>query len=159
MIKAFLGNKNLVFFSRLALGCLFIYASLDKIIHPLSFAQILHHYRMMPPNLINIWAVTLPWIEAAAGILLIIGYRVRGANLIIGGLLAMFVAVLAITALRGINVSCGCFSTSIEVKSNLVYRILEDVGMLLLFLHIFIYNKPIDKKRTGNEIQPVMAGK
>jgi uncharacterized membrane protein YphA (DoxX/SURF4 family) len=159
MIKAFLSNKNLVFITRLILGCLFIYASLDKIIHPLSFAQILHHYRMMPPWSINIWAVTLPWIEATAGILLIFGYRARGANLIIGGLLAMFVAVLAITALRGINVSCGCFSTSIEVKSNLVYRILEDVGMLLLFLHILIYYKPINKKRAMHEIQPVLAGK
>jgi uncharacterized membrane protein YphA (DoxX/SURF4 family) len=149
MIKAFLGNKNLVLFTRLALGCLFIYASLDKIIHPLSFAQILHHYRMMPPNLINIWAVILPWIEAAAGILLIISYRVRGANLIIGGLLAMFVAVLAITALRGINVSCGCFSTSIEVKSNLVYRIIEDIGMIILFLHIFIFYKPGRKKTSS----------
>jgi uncharacterized membrane protein YphA (DoxX/SURF4 family) len=159
MIKAFLSNKNLVFITRLVLGCLFIYASLDKIIHPLSFAQILHHYRMMPPWSINIWAVTLPWIEAMAGILLIIGYRARGANLIIGGLLAMFVAVLAITAFRGINVSCGCFSTSIEVKSNLVYRILEDVGMIILFLHVFFFYKPDENKQTVDAIQPALAAK
>lgn len=159
MIKDFFKNKNMLFVSRLILGGLFIYASLDKIINPLSFAQILHHYRLMPPALINIWAVILPWIEAAAGILLIIGYRVRGANFIIGGLLGMFVAVLAITAFRGINVSCGCFSTSIEVKSNLVLRIIEDAGMLILFLHIFCYYASSKKQKTNGEMQPVMANK
>jgi uncharacterized membrane protein YphA (DoxX/SURF4 family) len=159
MIKEFLSNRNLLFVTRLALGGLFIYASFDKMIHPLPFAQIVHHYRLMPPYVINIWAVILPWIEAIAGICLILGYRAKGANLILGGLLAMFIAVLAITAARGINVSCGCFSTSIEVKSNLIYRIIEDVGMAILFLHILIFYKPGGKRQVEGNAQPVIAGK
>ena len=159
MIKELLSNKNLLLITRLALGGLFIYASFDKMVHPLPFAQIVHHYRLMPPNLINIWAIVLPWIEAIAGICLIFGYRARGANMVIGGLLVMFVVALAITAFRGINVSCGCFTTSDAVKSNLIYRIIEDIGMGILFLHIFFYYKPHDKRQIVKEAQPVIAGK
>jgi len=140
-MKKLLGNQKLILLSRIVLGGLFIYASYDKILNPLAFAQIVHHYRMAPPNFINIWAIILPWIEFLAGILLIAGYRLKGANLLIGGMLTMFIIVLAITTIRGINVSCGCFSTSMAVKSNLLLRIIEDVGMYILFLHIFLFYK------------------
>jgi hypothetical protein len=56
-------------------------------------------------------------------------------------MLVFFTVVLAITAFRGINVSCGCFSTSTAVKSNLVIRIIEDFGMLALGLHAMIFSK------------------
>jgi putative oxidoreductase len=135
------GNSKLQFVSRLILGGLFIYASYDKIFNPLAFAQIIHNYRLVGPGLINVPAIILPWIEFIAGILLIVGYKFRGADLIIGGMLIAYITMLAITAHRGINISCGCFSTASEVKSNLILRIIEDFGMLLIALHILIFNK------------------
>ena len=132
----FLEKKRIVFLSRLILGGLFIYASYDKLLNPLAFAQIIHNYRLMPPSVISIIAVILPWIELSAGVLLIIGFRVRGANFIIFTLLIMYIAMLSITAARGINIACGCFSTSLAAKSNIFGRIAEDIGMLILSIHI-----------------------
>ncbi len=145
MIRDALGKRPLALISRIILGALFVYASLDKIIHPLAFAQVIHHYRIAPPDLINYIAVIMPWMEFIAGAVLIIGCKARGANLLIGAMLIFFAIILSITALRGINVSCGCFSTSTAVKSNLVVRIIEDLGMLILSLHIFHFYKEKSK--------------
>ncbi len=141
-------RSSIVFASRLILGALFIYASFDKALNPFEFAKITHNYRLLPPAIINIGAVILPWIELLAGILLIVGYRVKGANLIIGGLLVMYIIMLGITASRGINIACGCFSTSAAAKGNIYMRILEDVGMLLLALHIFFFYKTKSRRFT-----------
>jgi len=124
--------------------------------HPLAFAQVIHHYRLTPPDLINFFAVILPWMELLAGLLLIIGYRVKGSSLLISGLLIFFGALLTITAIRGINVACGCFSTSTAVKSNLVLRIIEDIGMLLLGLHILLFYKR--KSGAGAEVGSEKSG-
>jgi putative oxidoreductase len=135
----FLSRPTILLFSRIILGVIFIYASVDKISNPLAFAQILHHYRLTPPGLINILAIVMPWIEFTAGLLLIIGFKARSSALIIDLMLIFFAVVLAVTAFRGINVACGCFTTSTTVKSNLVVRIIEDIGMLILGLHVLFF--------------------
>ncbi len=141
MINDFLRKPSVVLTSRIILGALFIYASIDKIIHPLAFAQVIHHYRITPPELINYISIAMPWMELVAGVLLIIGYKAKGSNLIIGAMLIFFIILLSVTAIRGINVSCGCFTTSTAVKSNLIIRIIEDIGMMVLSLHIFLFYK------------------
>lgn len=141
MIKTFLENRWLLLISRIVLGGLFIYSAVDKIIDPLAFAAIIHNYRITPPSLINYIAVGLPWIELAGGVFLIFGFRTKASALILNLMLVFFTVVLAITAFRGINVTCGCFSTSTTVKSNLILRIVEDIGMLLLGLHAMLFSK------------------
>ncbi len=150
MNNRFLQKTQILLISRLILGALFVFASIDKIIHPLAFAQVIHYYRLTPPDLINLLALIFPWMELVAGLLLIAGYRVKSSSLVINILLVFFIVVLAITALRGINVACGCFSTSTAVKSNLVVRIIEDIGMLLLGLHILLFYK----RKTREDAQP-----
>lgn len=159
MISRFLQQPSILFISRIILGALFIYASIDKIMHPLAFAQVIHHYRLTPPDLINFFAVIFPWMEFLGGLLLITGYRARGSSLLISVLLVFFGAVLTITAARGINVACGCFSTSTAVKSNLLMRIIEDIGMLLLALHILLFHKGKFRANAGAEPARSAPGK
>jgi hypothetical protein len=85
--------------------------------------------------------VVIPWIEFAAGLFLVFGIKTKASALTINLMLVFFTAILAITAFRGINVACGCFSTSMAVKSNLVLRIIEDFGMLALGLHVMFFGK------------------
>jgi uncharacterized membrane protein YphA (DoxX/SURF4 family) len=144
-----LKDSRLIFVSRLIIGGLFIYASVDKALHPLGFAQVIHNYRLFPPSLINIAAILLPWVEVLAGVLIIIGYKVRGSNLILGGLLVIYIMMLSITAYRGININCGCFSTSATVKSNLIADILRDVVFLIFSLHIMAYYKSSHRHRLA----------
>ena len=141
MIKSFLEKKWILLISRIILGVLFVYSAVDKIIDPLAFATIIHHYRLAPPNMINFAAVVIPWIELIAGVFLIFGIRLKASALTINLMLVFFTVVLTATAFRGINVACGCFSTSMAVKSNLVIRIIEDFGMLALGLHVMFFNK------------------
>jgi len=148
-MNKFLENKKILFISRLILGGLFIYASADKIIHPLQFAQIVHNYRFLPPEFINIWAIILPWMEFIAGLMLIIGLRTKASILLINGLLIIFMVALAVTAARGINVACGCFTTSLQAKSNLIFRIFEDVGMLILGIYIFFFTQKAKEERIA----------
>jgi hypothetical protein len=46
---------------RIVLGCVFIYASLDKIRHPDLFAEAVYNYQLLPEVAINLWAIWLPW--------------------------------------------------------------------------------------------------
>ncbi|MGD9402478.1 MAG: MauE/DoxX family redox-associated membrane protein [bacterium] len=103
-------NKYVVFAARLILGVVFIYASLEKIQNPEGFAQAIYNYRMVPESLINIMAILLPWLELICGILVIVGVFVRGSALLIGAMLAVFIVALSSALLRGLDISCGCFT-------------------------------------------------
>ncbi|MCP4583411.1 MAG: DoxX family membrane protein [candidate division Zixibacteria bacterium] len=132
------GGDWFIFIVRLAVGGFFVWASVDKIMHPEAFAKIIHNYRILPPEYINLLAIVLPWIEIVAGVCLMVGYKYRGANLLILGMLVVFIVALAASYARGLNINCGCFSTATSVKSNLLWRIVEDIlmaaGCVLVFL-------------------------
>ena len=68
---------------RLVVGGVFIYASLDKLIHPQAFAQVIHNYRMVPYSLLHPFAVLLPVLEFIVGAALVLGIKQRGAALIL----------------------------------------------------------------------------
>lgn len=103
---------------RWIIGIIFIWASIDKIVHPQEFARIIFNYQILPDELINITAITLPWLELIAGIFLITGIWMRGAAIICVGLLTIFSGLLVFNIFRGMDVACGCFSTSVEYASS-----------------------------------------
>jgi hypothetical protein len=59
-----------------------VYASYDKILHPLAFAEIVYNYQILPDVLVNLVALFLPWIELLVGLSLIVGMWLPGALLI-----------------------------------------------------------------------------
>ena len=76
----FLKNKYIIFVSRLILGIVFIYASIDKIIDPVSFSDTIDNYHISPYSLNNLAALIIPWIELLIGICLIFGIYIEGAS-------------------------------------------------------------------------------
>jgi putative oxidoreductase len=100
-----------VAFLRVALGVVFIVASLDKIQNPQSFADNIANYRVMPYQLINLVAIMLPWIEIVAGSLLVVGIWIRANALVASGMLVVFSLAILQALLRNLDISCGCFST------------------------------------------------
>jgi uncharacterized membrane protein YphA (DoxX/SURF4 family) len=98
---------------RLLLGGFFVYASLDKIANPAAFAKIVYQWQVLSPVPANFLAVTLPWVEAFAGLLLIAGIWRREAASVIGLLLVMFLLAAGSVLARGIDVeNCGCTSVA-----------------------------------------------
>lgn len=94
---------------RLVLGGVFLYAGFTKIADPTAFAGDIAAYRVLPYFGNYLAATILPWLEAICGVLLVVGYRARGAAAVILVLTSVFMAALASTIVRGLDIDCGCF--------------------------------------------------
>jgi uncharacterized membrane protein YphA (DoxX/SURF4 family) len=98
---------------RVLLGGFFVIASLDKIASPAAFARIVYQWQVIGPVPSNLVAVTLPWIELVAGLLLIAGVWKREAALVIALMLVVFLVAAGSVMARGIDVqNCGCVSVA-----------------------------------------------
>ena len=133
-------DKRVVLLFRLILGVTFIYASLDKIAHPEQFARIIYNYKILPPFLINIFAVTLPWVEFLTGLFLIFGIFTESASLLICFLFIIFIIATSINIFRGIDLNCGCFSTDPAGKKEGATLLIKDfiflyLGIMVIFFH------------------------
>lgn len=143
-IAALLASAPLQVLCRLALGGIFIYASLDKIAHPRAFAGIVANYAILPDWLVTLPALALPWLELLAGLLLVAGIWTRSAAATLSLLLLAFMLVLAFNALRGIDLSCGCFSTSAADKENAWVLVGRDLLILLPGIVILLFGREKD---------------
>jgi uncharacterized membrane protein YphA (DoxX/SURF4 family) len=123
----------LVLLCRLIVGGVFIYASLDKLANPQAFAEVIHHYRIVPMALLHPAALLLPMVEFVVGAALVLGLGRRGAALILAALLVVFMGGIGSALLRNLDISCGCFNTDggHAVGLSLLGR---DLGLLLLCL-------------------------
>jgi len=137
---SWLGN-GFVFLCCLVIGGVFIYASLDKIAHPGSFAKAVHNYRLLPLALLHPLAVLLPWVEAVVGVSIIIGIARRGAALLALLMTVMFIVAVSAALARNLDISCGCFHTDggSSVGLDLLIR---DIGLLLLILPPLLSRHP-----------------
>jgi len=135
-LKNILFSKHLALLFRLFLGILFIYASVDKILHPAAFAKIVYNFHILPGFLINIFAIILPWVEFLVGVCLILGIALDAAALLASVLLGVFIIALGVNLIRGLDINCGCFSTASASKSNVSKRLIEDVIFLAMSLQV-----------------------
>jgi uncharacterized membrane protein YphA (DoxX/SURF4 family) len=137
-LRRFLSSGWLQALCRLALGGIFIYASLDKIAHPAAFAGIIANYAILPDFLVTLPALALPWLELIAGLCLVAGAWTRSSALWLSLLLLLFILALGVNALRGMDMSCGCFSTSAADTESAYVLIFRDLlimipGLLIVF--------------------------
>lgn len=123
---------------QIALGAIFIAAALPKITDPPSFAHMIYNYRMLPAGLINLTALTMPWVEILAGLALVLGIWVKPARWLIAAMLIVFILAISLNLVRDNAIDCGCFDVS---AANLTHDerirdmwmvILRDIGMLLM---------------------------
>jgi uncharacterized membrane protein YphA (DoxX/SURF4 family) len=115
---------------RLALGAVFLWASWEKILDPAGFARIVGNYRILPAPLVNPAALILPWVEALCGLALVTGVFTRGALVLFNALVAVFTVALALAAVRGIDIECGCFSVAAGQKGGTLDYLLRDLVLL-----------------------------
>jgi len=150
MINKYVKDGIMVVGSRLILGVLFIYASIDKIIQPADFAEAVYNYQILPGFLINLTAVILPWLELILGLLLIIGLFQEGSVLIVTGLLVVFLGAMIFNLARGLGVYCGCFSATMDGTDNapMAWYVFRD-GLFLLPAFYLFHHAFLGKKRTA----------
>ena len=143
-MKRWLTHPWLTIRVQLALGTLFVIAALPKIADPPSFAHMIYNYRLVPANLINIMALTMPWVEVLAGLALILGVWKRAALMLIGAMLLVFIIAIGINLGRGNAIDCGCFNVADAGKSyeqrifDMKADVLRDLGMLLMVAQVWV---------------------
>ena len=93
------------------LGGLFLWACSLKILDPKEFATSVANYRLVPYPLINLVAITVPWVEVVAGLFLVLQRWVRASALVMTGMTAAFFVFIVSALARGLNIECGCFGT------------------------------------------------
>ena len=125
-------QKSTVVYVRWALGGVFIFAALDKILNPQAFAQMIYNYQILPGALINLTALILPWLELLLGLLLICGWWLGPAIILANLLLATFFGALLYNLARGLDIHCGCFSTSTEGDPTQLWYLVRDSGFLMM---------------------------
>jgi uncharacterized membrane protein YphA (DoxX/SURF4 family) len=134
---------------RIALGIIFLWASIGKIRDPQGFAQIVENYHILPAVLVNPVAVLLPWVEAICGLSLILGFFVRGSSLIVDLLMLSFITAFILNVFRGIDVSCGCFSVSVRQTSASLLVLMRDSLFLIAGIWVFYSSLRRDGEGQG----------
>ena len=137
---------------RLVLGGIFIYASIDKILHPAQFAESFLNYKILPRQMVNLFALTLPWVEVIAGIFLIAGIFEWASLTLYNGLMIVFMTAIATALMRGLNIDCGCFTSDPDVGKMNWFTFLRDLTMLVpgvgaYFLLFRLRRPPIFKQK------------
>ena len=127
---------------RVILGVIFIYASYDKILHPKAFAEVVYNYQILPDKLINLTAIFLPWFEIMIGVFLIVGFWMPGTVIWCNTLLVIYIGALGFNLARGLDVNCGCFSTT-KGSPISIETILWDAVFIALsiYLSFFVFSK------------------
>ncbi len=99
-------------------------------------------YGILPLGLVNLVAITLPWIEVAAGLMLLLGWRTRPASLLVAGMMLVFIAALTIALARGLDMSCGCFASQGAEEDPISYlTVLRDLGWLALSVLVLVADR------------------
>ena len=146
-MKYIINNRYVILLSRFILGIIFIYASIDKIIDPISFSSTIGNYHISPYSLNNLAALVIPWVELIIGVFLILGIFMSGSSFIAILLLLFFIFILTQALFRGINVNCGCFDLNADtledsqLRIKMIRRIVEDILFLGIALLINKRNK------------------
>lgn len=129
-----------MFAARVFLGFVFVVASIEKAADPNAFAVSIGYYKLVGPTVALIIATILPWIELLCGLFLIFGMMPRGSSLLTFLMLFVFTAGVVSGILRGLDISCGCFTRDPGVGKIGWMKVLENCGLILLSLFSFFSN-------------------
>lgn len=104
--------RGLLIAGRLAIAGIFLYSGYSKLSEPwLQFAVSLESFKVLPENMLEPIARTMPWLEVALGAALLSGILARWFALIASLVLAVFVGAAARAYAMGLVVDCGCFGS------------------------------------------------
>ena len=111
------------------LGAVFVYAGGLKVKDPTQFLFDVRSFNLLPDPLAAWLALLLPWVEILAGLAVITGWLRAGGLLLLNALLIVFLGVIALSWMRGLDISCGCFGGSPEA-SDYMALVIRDLVLL-----------------------------
>jgi uncharacterized membrane protein YphA (DoxX/SURF4 family) len=125
--------------ARLALGAVFVAASIGKLGKVEETVRAVRAYRILPESLVHPVAYALPYLELAVGVLLIVGLGTRIVAILAGVMLLLFIAAVISAGARGLKIDCGCFGGGGAVEqTHYVREVARDSAFFLLPLWLAI---------------------
>lgn len=126
---------------RLELGAFFAWSGWMKAFHTGfdSFTRAVGNYQLVGPPWDAAIAYTVPWVEMIVGVCLVLGIWMRGALMVLAGLVGCFAFGVIHADLKNLNIACGCTGNPDGTPMNYTLKYLEFAGywaviLLLLFL-------------------------
>jgi uncharacterized membrane protein YphA (DoxX/SURF4 family) len=142
---------------RILLGAVLLGAGLLKAGSGEAGAEALANYRLMPAALNQLLAVVLPWWEIMVGSMLILGLWVRACAGFAALLVACFALAVGSALVRGLDIDCGCFGTTTELKAGLPH-VATNGFLLALALWVARRSGPQTAGADSSEARPRVAG-
>ena len=136
---------------RVFLGGFYVVAGAVKIPDPGKFAEAVGNYRLLPHALVNLAAITLPWIEVVAGLLLVVGIWRKASAWLINAMTVVFIGAIASAVARGLSIECGCFGT-VGGRQVGLKAIAEDSVLLAIGLWLVWNSKPKPQPSLAPEV-------
>lgn len=125
--------------ARMILGVVFIAAAVGKITDVPAFANAIHHYRVVPPEIVNPVAIVLPWLELFCGLCFLAGFWVRSAAFWASMMTVIFTALVGAALYKGVDITCGCFGASESAQKIGVEKLAQNIGLVVLSLWMMIF--------------------
>ena len=113
---------GLLLLGRVALGLLFVYSGVVKLINPTDFFSAVSAHSATPLPVAQWTVAILPFAEIIGGLGVLCGFYRRGSALVLALLLVVFSLYLISILLAGDNIPCGCFGTAEPVSAVAVVR-------------------------------------
>jgi len=136
-MKSFLSNEYVVLALRLVLGLTFLFASIDKIADPSAFSGAISNYKLISGPFALAVATVLPWAELLCALSVLSGLYFRGGALLLCFMLSLFTLAVLSGLIRGLDISCGCFTLDPDVHIIGWQKVLENVGLILVSVMLF----------------------
>jgi putative oxidoreductase len=85
----------------------------------------------------------LPWVELLAGVMLVVGLRVRAASLLTTGMMVAFMLALGWALHLGLDMSCGCFASQAAAQGDTIswHTMLRDGTWLVLSVYVLLFDR------------------
>jgi protein-disulfide isomerase/uncharacterized membrane protein YphA (DoxX/SURF4 family) len=150
---------------RLLLGIVFIVAGTQKVGDPSSFVRATRAYQVLPDWLARATGYGLPYLEIAAGVLIVLGIATRVAAAALSILLVGFLIGIIQASARGLQIECGCFGGGGKVaagqNASYTWDILRDAGLLIAAVYLIVWSVTKyavdDFVRAGGRTDPTTA--
>ena len=134
---------------RLGFGVLLIVASVDKILHPVAFAQAVENYLVFGEGISRWAAVWIPYLEAVTGVFLVAGIWIDAAVLVNVFLMISFLLMVLQARIRGLDIYCGCFAVEGENTGIGILKIMENTAYAGLSILLVMVTQKTRKIKTA----------
>ncbi|MFC4602399.1 MauE/DoxX family redox-associated membrane protein [Rhodococcus kronopolitis] len=128
--------------ARIGLAAVWLVSGAIKFVDPTQTEVAVRAYQLLPESLIQPVASTLPMLEIALGLLLLIGLGVRVAAVVSAAVLVVLIGVIVSVWARGLSIDCGCFGGggAADVDGwDYAREIARDVGFLSLAAWLTVF--------------------